>query len=187
MAYLSPHYDVARLYPELDANTGTWCAFPDGTVRETKFVVHCTVPCSSDWKGGCTKTQRHQWGFKVEGVWIMRLGPKPLSTSRGITANLKKKRAGKTSLTRRTLHSGSLTKQVSDGLTNTSPGMPRLHAAQIEPGSANFDGWPCAAARHPEGPATFRRLTSCNAIAVVCATTMALRHELQDWRRQLST
>ncbi len=66
----------------------------------------------------------------------MCLGPKPFSTSMGITANLKKKRAGKKSLTRRKLHSGSLTKQVSDGLTNASPGMPRPHAAQIEPGSA---------------------------------------------------
>ncbi len=28
MAYLSPHYDVARFYPELDANTWTWCTFP---------------------------------------------------------------------------------------------------------------------------------------------------------------
>ena len=159
MAYLSPHYDVARFYPELDANTGTWCTFPDGTVRETKSVVHCAVPRRSVWKGGCTKTQRHQWGFKdttkilIEGVWIMCLGPKPLSTSRAITANLKKKRAGKKSLTRRKPHSGSLTKQVSDGLTNTSPGMPRPHAAQIEPGSAGESASACVVFRQlPQVP-----------------------------------
>ena len=72
----------------------------------------------------------------------MCLGLKPLSTSRGIAANLKKKRAGKKSLTRRKLHSGSLTKQGLDGLTNTSPGMPRPHAAQIEPGSAGVTAGP---------------------------------------------